>query len=211
MLQRQSEPRLQREILLALTRAVHGSRRLDQLLAYACGRAAIDADEAARLLFDGGPATGSLDPSAPPACPAYTSDVDALLPGEAILAVEPVAARRRWRAAQQVPGAAACEAEAGTEVLARRAAALSWLLSSETASDDTTTDRTPAATADESGRAEPGAGSVSGGLEIPARLGLEAATQASPASAAKSSRPETAATSEPPEEEADDDGWRIMF
>jgi len=207
MVPRLREAHLRQEILLALTRAAHGSRRLDHLLAFASGQSMLDAETTARLLFEADAGTAA---AAGP-CPPFSTAIDATLPDERIVRITHLPHRRRWTAVQQPPSGDDVPAQAATEVLARRAAALRSLISGRRSLPGSA--GAPVASGQQANSATTALRGIAGGLEIPARLGLDVAAQTPPRTAATARPPqnEQKTPTTPPDQEADGAEWQIMF
>ena len=111
-------------VMVALQEAQEGSRRLDALIAYHSGAADRDVQQMIRLLIDEGSAWDLIFELMEGDVPAYTTSLDARVPGENIVCALFSTKYGRWAAVHRGTDETEVLAWAGTEILARRVAGL---------------------------------------------------------------------------------------
>ena len=114
-------------ILASLADAHEGSRELDIIMSFALGDTSGEAGKLVELLVDEGYAWDIVSELLDHDLPAYTTSIDAALPGEDIVLSMYSTRRRLWGAAHRIADGQHVMRWAATECLARRLAALSAL------------------------------------------------------------------------------------
>ncbi len=115
------------EVVAALEGAAEGGEALDIMIACLAGGAAGAAPRAVRLLAEEGFSWEAIGQVCCGEVPAYSTSLDAALPGEAIAFVMRSARRGGWAAMHVSPSGEETLAWAASEALARRLAALKGL------------------------------------------------------------------------------------
>lgn len=115
------------ELVSKLEAASAADRRLDLQIEYCVGVAFQDREDIAKLLIDEGFAWGTVSEALDDHVPAYTSSLDAALPGENIVFTVRSERRGRWGAVHRSQDGRDHLKWAATECLARRLAALAAL------------------------------------------------------------------------------------
>ncbi len=114
-------------LLASLADAHEGSRELDIIMSFALGETSGEAGKMVELLVDEGYAWDIVSELLDHDLPAYTTSLDAALPGENIVFSVYSTRRRMWGAAHRIADGQHVMRWAATECLARRLAALSAL------------------------------------------------------------------------------------
>jgi len=112
-------------LLASLADAHEGSRELDIIMSFALGETSGEAGKMVELLVDEGYAWDIVSELLDHDLPAYTTSLDAALPGENIVFSVYSTRRRLWGAAHRIADGQHVLRWAATECLARRLAALS--------------------------------------------------------------------------------------
>ena len=115
------------DLIVALQEADSGDRRLDAMVAYHCGAVGRDVHQMVRLLIDEGSSWDLIFELMEGDIPAFTSSLDAAVPGENIVCAIFSTRYRRWAAVHRGQDGAEVLAWAANEVLARRVAGLQAL------------------------------------------------------------------------------------
>ena len=116
-------------VIAALSQARTGDRELDVRVAIALGSLESDSGKLLRLFVEEGYDWQVISALLDAQVPAYSTSLDAGVPGEAIVGVVYSSKRDLWAAIQRAPDGRDREpAWAATETLARRAAGLAGLL-----------------------------------------------------------------------------------
>lgn len=112
------------DLIVALQEAPSGDRKLDALVAYHCGAVGRDTRQMVRLLIDEGSSWDLVFELMEGEIPAFTTSLDAAVPGENIVCAIFSTKYQRWAAVHRGKDGAEVLAWAADEVLARRVAGL---------------------------------------------------------------------------------------
>ncbi len=112
------------DLIVALQEAPTGDRKLDAMVAYHCGAVSRDVHQMVRLLIDEGSSWDLVFELMEGDIPAFTSSLDASVPGENIVCAIFSTKYQRWAAVNRDEDGAEVLAWAADEVLARRVAGL---------------------------------------------------------------------------------------
>ncbi len=112
------------DLIVALQEAPNGDRKLDAMVAYHCGAVSRDVHQMVRLLIDEGSSWDLVFELMEGDIPAFTSSLDASVPGENIVCAIFSTKYQRWAAVNRDEHGAEVLAWAADEVLARRVAGL---------------------------------------------------------------------------------------
>jgi hypothetical protein len=118
-------------LLASLAEAHEGSRELDVIVSFALGKTLGEAGKMAELLVEEGYTWDIVSEILDHDLPAYTTSLDAALPGENIVLSVYSTRRRLWGAAHRIADGQHVMRWAASECLARRLAALSALAPAE--------------------------------------------------------------------------------
>lgn len=105
-----------------------GNRRLDAIIAYHCGTVREDAHQMVRLLIDEGSSWDLIFELMEGEIPAYSTVLDAAVPGENIVCSILSSKSQRWAAVHRTKAGGELLAWGESEVLARRIAGLKAIL-----------------------------------------------------------------------------------
>ena len=119
-------------LLASLAEADQGSRELDIILSFVLGETSGETGKMVELLVEEGYAWDIVSEILDHDLPAYTTSLDAALPGENIVLSVYSTRRRLWGAAHRITDGQHVMRWAATECLARRLAALSALKPTDT-------------------------------------------------------------------------------
>ena len=112
------------DLIVALQEAPSGDRKLDAMVAYHCGAVSRDVHQMVRLLIDEGSSWDLVFELMEGDIPAFTSSLDAKVPGENIVCAIFSTKYQRWAAVNRDESGTEVLAWAADEVLARRVAGL---------------------------------------------------------------------------------------
>ncbi|MDJ0945402.1 MAG: hypothetical protein QNJ30_18185 [Kiloniellales bacterium] len=112
------------DLIAALQEVASGDRKLDALVAYHCGAVGRDTHQMVRLLIDEGSSWDLVFELMEGEIPAFTTSLDAAVPGENIVCAIFSTKYQRWAAVHRGEDGAEILAWAANEVLARRVAGL---------------------------------------------------------------------------------------
>lgn len=112
------------DLIAALQEAESGDRKLDAMVAYHCGAVGRDAHQMVRLLIDEGSSWDLVFELMEGEIPAFTTSLDAAVPGENIVCAIYSTKYQRWAAVHRGQDGGEVLAWAADEVLARRVAGL---------------------------------------------------------------------------------------
>ncbi|MGP1394633.1 MAG: hypothetical protein ACTS3R_03890 [Inquilinaceae bacterium] len=116
-----------RHVTAILEEAEQGDPKLDRLLAHMLSMEPSPTDERIDMLLEGGVSWDTLAPLTQGEAPAFTTSLDASLPGENIVFTMHSSQRGRWAALQKQSDGGEIAAWGANEALARRIAALKGL------------------------------------------------------------------------------------
>ncbi len=112
------------DLIGALQEAAAGDRKLDAMVAYHCGAVGRDTHQMVRLLIDEGSSWDLVFELMEGEIPAFTTSLDAAVPGENIVCAIFSTKYQRWAAVHRGKNGGEVLAWAANEVLARRVAGL---------------------------------------------------------------------------------------
>lgn len=124
MLHQGTKVRVYEKLLSSLGAARHGKRELDIVVSFVLGDTTSDAGKMIQLLVEEGYPWDVISELLDEDLPAYTTSLDAAVPGENVVLSAYSKKRGQWVAVQRGAGGEQTSAWAATECLARRLVAL---------------------------------------------------------------------------------------